>query len=75
MASATLNTETQNAPSMRPIQTKLVLLGEAAVGKSSVVHRFVQDEFQEDREPTIGAAFLTVRFLANASNVAVSKTD
>jgi len=43
-----------------PIQTKLVLLGEAAVGKTSVVHRFVQDDFQENREPTIGAAFLTV---------------
>ena len=29
-----------------PIQTKLVLLGEAAVGKTSEVHRFVQDDFQ-----------------------------
>lgn len=46
---------------VRPIQTKLVLLGEAAVGKTSVVHRFVQDDFQENREPTIGAAFLTQR--------------
>ena len=61
MASATPDTETQNVQSMRPIQTKLVLLGEAAVGKSSVVHRFVQDEFEENREPTIGAAFLTQR--------------
>lgn len=61
MASATLDTNTPNAPSMRPIQTKLVLLGEAAVGKSSLVHRFVQNEFLEDREPTIGAAFLTQR--------------
>lgn len=42
------------------IQTKLVLLGEAAVGKSSVVLRFVSNEFQENKEPTIGAAFLTV---------------
>jgi len=46
--------------SMKPIQTKLVLLGESAVGKTSIVHRFVQDDFQENREPTIGAAFLTV---------------
>ncbi|WFD28382.1 Vacuolar protein sorting-associated protein 21 [Malassezia nana] len=45
--------------SMKPIPTKLVLLGESAVGKTSIVHRFVQDEFQENREPTIGAAFLT----------------
>lgn len=40
---------------------KLVLLGEAAVGKSSLVLRFVSDEFQENKEPTIGAAFLTQR--------------
>ncbi|KAN0070091.1 Ribosomal protein S7e domain containing protein [Elaphomyces granulatus] len=38
---------------------KLVLLGEAAVGKSSLVLRFVNNDFQENKEPTIGAAFLT----------------
>ncbi|GAA95133.1 uncharacterized protein L969DRAFT_628261 [Mixia osmundae IAM 14324] len=43
----------------RPVQVKLVLLGAAAVGKSSVVLRFVQNDFQENKEPTIGAAFLT----------------
>jgi len=41
------------------VQVKLVLLGEAAVGKSSVVLRFVSNEFQPNKEPTIGAAFLT----------------
>lgn len=43
----------------KPIQVKLVLLGEAAVGKSSLVLRFVNGEFQDNKEPTIGAAFLT----------------
>lgn len=38
---------------------KLVLLGEAAVGKLSLVLRFVSNDFQENKEPTIGAAFLT----------------
>jgi len=47
------------AGNMKPVQVKLVLLGEAAVGKSSLVLRFVNDEFQENKEPTIGAAFLT----------------
>lgn len=47
------------AAPQKPFQTKLVLLGEAAVGKSSVVLRFVQNDFQENKEPTIGAAFLT----------------
>ncbi|KAG8749632.1 hypothetical protein FRC14_001217 [Serendipita sp. 396] len=45
--------------SQKPVQVKLVLLGEAAVGKSSVVMRFVNNEFQANKEPTIGAAFLT----------------
>jgi len=40
-------------------QFKLVLLGEAAVGKSSLVLRFVKGEFVEFQESTIGAAFLT----------------
>ncbi|QLL31392.1 hypothetical protein HG536_0B02550 [Torulaspora globosa] len=43
------------------ISIKLVLLGEAAVGKSSIVLRFVSDDFTENKEPTIGAAFLTQR--------------
>lgn len=44
---------------LKPVQVKLVLLGEAAVGKSSLVLRFVNGEFQDNKEPTIGAAFLT----------------
>lgn len=43
----------------KSVQVKLVLLGEAAVGKSSLVLRFVNNEFQPNKEPTIGAAFLT----------------
>ncbi|KAF8333167.1 GTP-binding protein RAB5 [Cantharellus anzutake] len=38
---------------------KLVLLGESAVGKSSLVLRFVKNQFDDYRESTIGAAFLT----------------
>jgi len=38
---------------------KVVFLGEAGSGKSSIVVRFARDEFYEFQEPTIGAAFLT----------------
>ncbi|EST10133.1 Small GTPase superfamily [Kalmanozyma brasiliensis GHG001] len=62
-AAPTTNAAAGEAPAaaapQKPFQTKLVLLGEAAVGKSSVVLRFVQNDFQENKEPTIGAAFLT----------------
>jgi len=40
-------------------QFKLVLLGESAVGKSSLVLRFVKGQFLDYQESTIGAAFLT----------------
>ncbi|KAG7764322.1 hypothetical protein KL931_004844 [Ogataea haglerorum] len=66
------NTSTEHGHSaMRFAQFKLVLLGmlkktdfanvlgESAVGKSSIVHRFVKDSFTDSRESTIGAAFLT----------------
>merc|ERR1711915_900455 len=36
-----------------------VLLGESAVGKSSLVLRFVKGQFHEFQESAIGAAFLT----------------
>ena len=40
-------------------QFKLVLLGESAVGKSSLVSRFVKGQFHGYKESTTGAAFLT----------------
>ncbi|KTW26581.1 GTP-binding protein ypt5 [Pneumocystis jirovecii RU7] len=44
---------------VRVSSVKLVLLGESAVGKSSLVLRFVKGQFDDYRESTIGAAFLT----------------
>lgn len=48
-----------NNPQTKICQFKLVLLGESAVGKSSLVLRFVKGQFHEFQESTIGAAFLT----------------
>ena len=41
-------------PQGRILQFKLVLLGESAVGKSSLVLRFVKGQFHEYQESTIG---------------------
>ncbi|KAF5101910.1 hypothetical protein D0Z00_000565 [Geotrichum galactomycetum] len=68
-----------DAPTKQTISVKLVLLGEAAVGKSSLVLRFVSNEFQENKEPTIGAAFLTQKCplppSANGSSRSVVKFE
>jgi len=50
---------------------KLVLLGESAVGKSSIVLRFVKSQFQEYQEATIGAAYLTQSILVGDPEVTV----
>jgi GTPase SAR1 family protein len=42
------------ASQTRMCQFKLVLLGESAVGKSSLVLRFVKGQFHEYQESTIG---------------------
>ncbi|CAG8759629.1 563_t:CDS:2 [Gigaspora margarita] len=44
---------------LKTVNVKLVLLGETTTGKSSLVLRFVNNDFQENKESTIGAAFLT----------------
>jgi len=41
---------------------KVVLIGDTAVGKTSIAERFVNNQFSEYNEPTIGAAFLTKTF-------------
>ena len=50
------------SPNSKPIPVKLVLLGipsvlslgESAVGKSSIITRYVNGEYESNREPTIG---------------------
>jgi GTPase SAR1 family protein len=40
----------------RKIPAKVVLLGDSAAGKTSILLRFVQDEFCEDQRPIMGAS-------------------
>lgn len=59
----TMNPQQQQQQQQKLFQFKLVLLGESAVGKSSLVLRFVKGQFHEYQESTIGgAASSTVSF-------------
>ncbi|XP_071958378.1 ras-related protein Rab-22A-like [Antedon mediterranea] len=40
-------------------EIKLCLLGDSGVGKSSIVQRFVADQYTESIPPTIGASFMS----------------
>ena len=42
-------------PEVQRIKTKICLVGEAAVGKTSLIRRFVQDEFDDRYITTLGA--------------------
>eukprot|EP01084_Bolivina_argentea_P190821 327805_1 len=47
------------AENPKRVTVKLVCIGDSRVGKSSVVMRFIKNEFDQYKFPTIGATFLT----------------
>ncbi|EFH69098.1 predicted protein [Arabidopsis lyrata subsp. lyrata] len=53
----------------KSINAKLVLLGDVGAGKSSLVLRFVKDQFVEFQESTIGAAFFSQTLAINDATV------
>ncbi|CAO3630417.1 unnamed protein product [Cunninghamella blakesleeana] len=56
-------------------QLKLVILGESAVGKTSFLHWFVDNNFIDKREPTVGAGFLSKIYRVDDSLVKINAWD
>lgn len=57
-------------------QIKVIVVGDSGVGKSSILLRFVNDEFNEFNEPTLGAAFLAkVHNYGNGQSVRLQMWD
>lgn len=52
---------------LRVREIKLCLLGAMGVGKSSIVLRFVRDQYKEALEATIGASFMTKRLVVDGN--------
>lgn len=50
---------------MKTFAYKMVILGHYSVGKSSIVSKFVKNEFNPKAESTIGASFLTKTIFQN----------
>ncbi|KAL6074723.1 Ras-related protein Rab-22A [Balamuthia mandrillaris] len=48
-------------PDEAVVEAKMVVLGDCGVGKSSLIIRYVHDEFTEDQATTIGASFMTTK--------------
>jgi len=72
MAAKTTAQRTNGTQPAKIFQFKLVLLGESAVGKSSLVLRFVKGQFHEYQESTIGgwlqAVFLSLGWSPSSSS-------
>ncbi|CAM9356184.1 unnamed protein product [Pylaiella littoralis] len=51
----------------RSREVKVVLLGDTGVGKSSLVHRFVTNNFKPYSESTIGASFMSKMIMVDGS--------
>ena len=59
----------EEANELREFVYKIVILGDAAVGKTSLINQFVEGTFQEDYKPTLGANI--IRKDVNIDNVRV----
>lgn len=53
----------------RPREVKLVLLGDTGVGKSSLVLRFVTNNFKPFSESTIGASFMSKMIIVSGQTI------
>ena len=53
----------------KPREVKVVLLGDTGVGKSSLVLRFVTNNFKPYSESTIGASFMSKMIMVDAKPI------
>ncbi|KAI2509758.1 ADP-ribosylation factor [Fragilaria crotonensis] len=54
---------------------KIVMLGDTSTGKTSLVLRFVEGSYREERPPTTGAFFITKRLLVDSILCKISIWD
>ena len=50
---------TQDTSSVSKFKYKVVFLGDQSVGKTSIIHRFIYDTFDENYQATIGIDFMS----------------
>jgi len=51
---------------------KIALLGDEATGKTSLINKFVQNKFEQDYKPTLGASILTKKISLGTPNIDIS---
>jgi Ras-related protein Rab-18 len=56
-------------------QFKIILIGESAVGKTSIMFRYCHDTFTEDRQPTVGVGFKPKLITMNEESIKLAIWD
>ncbi|MFX0081637.1 MAG: Rab family GTPase [Candidatus Hodarchaeota archaeon] len=54
---------------LKNLVLKLALLGDPAVGKTSLIHQYIQHHFREDYQPTLGVNIVVKELLIEEVNV------
>lgn len=59
----------------KPIIIKVITAGEGGVGKTTLLHRYIEDVFLEDTKMTIGVEFFTKDLVINDRNISLQLWD
>ena len=57
------------------LQLKVIVLGDSGVGKTSILNRFVKQEFSQNYRATVGADFLFKEFTVDGKGVSLQLWD
>jgi len=66
---------TDNSDEDHDLIFKLLLIGDSGVGKTSILVRFVEDEFKEDQSCTIGVDFKSKKMILRGKKVLLTIWD
>jgi len=65
------NVEEENVGEQKEFVFKIVILGDSAVGKTSLINQYVEKMFQEDYKPTLGANIIRKDVIIDGINAKV----
>ena len=62
-------------PGTAPTEYKVIIIGDAYVGKTSILNRYCNQTFNENEESTIAASFLQACEVVNGVDIRINLWD
>ncbi len=66
---------TQENSTVAKLKYKVVFLGDQSVGKTSIIHRFIYDQFEESYSATIGIDFMSHKMYVEDKTIILNLWD